>query len=110
MIAYYGPPTPAALQVKSAFGARYFGLDACMAHLMRPGMYGAYHAISVPARESDKQCVSAHVVGTLCENNDWFAKVLFDTLSPRLRCLARILRPGCSAVATLPASPRRHES
>ena len=78
------PPTPTALQVKSAFGARYFGLDACMAHLMRPGMYGAYHAISVPARESDKQCVSAHVVGTLCENNDWFAKVHCDTLSPRL--------------------------
>jgi len=30
----------------------YYGLDACMAHLMRPGMYGAYHHITVPAREA----------------------------------------------------------
>jgi diaminopimelate decarboxylase len=69
--------------VKSAFGARYFGLDACMAHLMRPGMYGAYHAISVPAREADRVDRSrAHVVGSLCENNDWFAKVLHRRRMP----------------------------
>lgn len=25
----------------------YIGVDACMADLMRPGMYGAYHHITV---------------------------------------------------------------
>jgi diaminopimelate decarboxylase len=60
--------------VKEAFGMRYFGLDACMANLMRPGMYGSYHAITVPAREG-APLVNANVVGQLCENNDWFAKV-----------------------------------
>ena len=61
--------------VKEAFGARYYGLDASMANLMRPGMYGAYHAVSVPAREAPGAAtVRANVVGTLCENNDWFAR------------------------------------
>ena len=44
---------------------------------MRPGMYGAYHHITVPAREqagADAARTPAHVVGTLCENNDWFAR------------------------------------
>lgn len=58
--------------IKETYG-RYYGIDACMAHLMRPGMYGAYHYISVPARANEKLYPS-HVVGTLCENNDWFAK------------------------------------
>jgi diaminopimelate decarboxylase len=74
---------------------RYYGLDACMANLMRPGMYGSYHHISVPRHEErvggiaeggiaegsdrdgsdrDTQLQSAHVVGTLCENNDWFGR------------------------------------
>ena len=106
----------------------YYGLDANMANLMRPGMYGSYHHITVPAKEKTtiqeqwrlgvdaaeradadsssetKAGVSAaaaaasgagdtataaatskqahlapgralcNVVGTLCENNDWFAK------------------------------------
>lgn len=65
--------------VKSTW-ARYYGLDACMSNLMRPGMYGAYHYITVPAREEGALGAvvpreKANVVGTLCENNDWFAKV-----------------------------------
>lgn len=62
--------------IKSTYGL-YYGVDACMAHLMRPGMYGSYHHITVPARESSDESeprVPSHVVGTLCENNDWFAK------------------------------------
>lgn len=86
--------------VKRAFDQTYFGLDACMANLMRPGMYEAYHHITVPGRETFDGTAStaassavgagaassasadsaakrapAHVVGTLCENNDWFARV-----------------------------------
>jgi diaminopimelate decarboxylase len=33
---------------------KYYGLDACMANLMRPGMYGAYHHISVLGKDSDQ--------------------------------------------------------
>jgi diaminopimelate decarboxylase len=65
--------------------ATYYGLDACMSNLMRPGMYGSYHHITVPARDPSAcdaaasppegaQTALANVVGTLCENNDWFAK------------------------------------
>lgn len=51
---------------------KYVGVDACMADLMRPGMYGSYHHITVPAREGDEREV-VDVVGSLCENNDKFA-------------------------------------
>ena len=53
--------------------SRFYGLDACMADLMRPGMYGAYHHITVPDREGGETHV-ANVVGTLCENNDWYLR------------------------------------
>ena len=49
----------------------YVGVDACMSALMRPGMYGAYHHISVPGKEGGGETVD--VVGSLCENNDKFA-------------------------------------
>jgi len=67
--------------VKNAWGSTYYGLDSCMANLMRPGMYGSYHHITVPSREGGGARAKAHVVGTLCENNDWFAKV---SLNPHL--------------------------
>jgi len=70
----------------------YVGIDASMANLMRPGMYGAYHHISVykdenppaglPARDAaiadnSKDLIVKQkvfdVVGGLCENNDKFA-------------------------------------
>lgn len=53
--------------------AKYYGLDACMSNLMRPGMYGAYHEISILGKDNEEK-EKANVVGTLCENNDWFAK------------------------------------
>lgn len=51
----------------------YLGVDACMANLMRPGMYGAYHFISVLGKESLPEDHMYDVVGSLCENNDKFA-------------------------------------
>ncbi len=51
----------------------YLGIDACMSNLMRPGMYGAYHRISVVGREETGPKVITDVVGSLCENNDKFA-------------------------------------
>ena len=57
---------------KKAIYKNYVGLDACMANLMRPGLYGSYHHITVPAREGGARKVY-DVTGSLCENNDKFA-------------------------------------
>ncbi|MBT3046039.1 MAG: diaminopimelate decarboxylase [Candidatus Thiodiazotropha sp. (ex Clathrolucina costata)] len=49
----------------------YVGVDACMSSLMRPGMYGSYHHLTVHGRQGEEETVD--VVGSLCENNDKFA-------------------------------------
>jgi diaminopimelate decarboxylase len=64
--------------VKKLYDKTFYGLDACMSNLMRPGMYNSYHHISV-FQKSNSIYKPANVVGTLCENNDWFAK---DRLIP----------------------------
>ena len=51
----------------------YVGVDACMANLMRPGMYGAYHHITVLGKERAPAAETLDVVGSLCENCDKFA-------------------------------------
>jgi len=51
----------------------YAGLDASMANLMRPGMYGAYHHITVPGKDHLPHDHKYDVTGSLCENNDKFA-------------------------------------
>jgi diaminopimelate decarboxylase len=51
----------------------YVGLDACMAHLMRPAIYGAYHHITVLGKENQESKKLYDVTGSLCENNDKFA-------------------------------------
>ena len=51
----------------------FAGLDACMADLMRPGMYGAYHHISVLDKLNIEPQATYDVTGSLCENNDKFA-------------------------------------
>lgn len=51
----------------------YVGLDACMANLMRPALYGAYHHITVLGKENLPLDHVYDVTGSLCENNDKFA-------------------------------------
>ncbi|MDP3764941.1 MAG: diaminopimelate decarboxylase [Nanoarchaeota archaeon] len=51
----------------------YVGTDASMANLMRPGMYGAYHHITVLGKENRPHSHLYDVAGSLCENNDKFA-------------------------------------
>jgi diaminopimelate decarboxylase len=51
----------------------YIGLDACMADLMRPSLYGAYHHITIPGKENAPHDTLYDIVGSLCENNDKFA-------------------------------------
>lgn len=58
------------LHIKESYKT-YVGVDANMANLMRPGMYGAYHHISVLGKEDNLK--KYDVVGSLCENNDKFA-------------------------------------
>ena len=51
----------------------YAGLDACMANLMRPALYGSYHHITVVGKEHLPHDHIYDVTGSLCENNDKFA-------------------------------------
>jgi diaminopimelate decarboxylase len=48
---------------------------------MRPGMYGAYHHISVLGKEKAAAVAICDVTGSLCENNDKFA---VQRLLPRI--------------------------
>jgi diaminopimelate decarboxylase len=52
---------------------RYVGLDATMADLMRPALYGAYHHLTVLGKEDQPAEQIYDVTGSLCENNDKFA-------------------------------------
>lgn len=52
---------------------KYVGLDASMANLMRPALYGAYHHITVLGKEDQPHTNLYDVTGSLCENNDKFA-------------------------------------
>lgn len=51
----------------------YIGIDASMSNLMRPGMYGAYHHVTIVGKEKHEPLIVADVTGSLCENNDKFA-------------------------------------
>lgn len=51
----------------------YIGVDACMANLMRPALYGAYHHHTVLGKEKAARNYTYDVTGSLCENNDKFA-------------------------------------
>lgn len=51
----------------------YIGTDASMANLMRPGMYGSYHHITVLGKEDAPKDHVYDVTGSLCENCDKFA-------------------------------------
>ena len=68
----YGHLVTEAIHQKNTY-KQYIGVDACMSNLMRPGMYGAYHHITVLGKESAPQDHTYDVVGSLCENNDKFA-------------------------------------
>lgn len=59
-------------QIKETY-KKYIGVDATMANLMRPAMYGAYHHITVMGKEDEAHNQLFDVAGSLCENNDKFA-------------------------------------
>jgi diaminopimelate decarboxylase len=51
---------------------KFIGIDASANDMPRPSIYDAYHYVSVLNGGEEKEVVS--VVGTICENNDQFAK------------------------------------
>ena len=68
----YGWLVTRALHQKHIY-REYIGVDASMADLMRPGMYGAYHEVTVSGKEDAAKTETYDVVGSLCENCDKFA-------------------------------------
>jgi len=76
----YGYLVSTALHRKETY-KNYIGLDSCMADLMRPAIYGAYHHITVAGKEGHPCDTLYDITGSLCENNDKFA---IDRLLPHL--------------------------
>lgn len=76
----YGYLVSRVIHRKSTY-KEYVGLDSSMANLMRPGMYGAYHHITVLGKEGAPADHTYDVTGSLCENNDKFA---VDRKLPRI--------------------------
>ncbi|MCX7725861.1 MAG: diaminopimelate decarboxylase [Chitinispirillaceae bacterium] len=68
----YGWLVTRVLHIKKTY-KNYVGTDACMANLMRPAIYGAYHHITVLGKEDKPLDHIYDVTGSLCENNDKFA-------------------------------------
>ena len=68
----YGYLVSTAIHEKHTY-KNYIGLDSCMANLMRPALYGAYHHITVVGKENAPKDHVYDVTGSLCENNDKFA-------------------------------------
>lgn len=62
------------LHVKAQGDKRFVVCDAAMTELIRPALYGAYHAI-VPVRGPSRAPVgAAEIVGPVCESGDFFAE------------------------------------
>jgi diaminopimelate decarboxylase len=76
----YGYLVSKVLHIKRTY-KQFVGLDASMVNLMRPGMYGAYHHITVLGKENEPHNQKYDVTGSLCENNDKFA---IDRMLPEI--------------------------
>lgn len=76
----YGYLVSEVLHVTSKY-KEYVGLDASMANLMRPALYGSYHHITVLGKDKQRADHRYDVTGSLCENNDKFA---IDRLLPKV--------------------------
>lgn len=59
--------------VKDQGPKRFVIVDAAMTELIRPSLYGAYHAI-MPVRPREGEAREVDVVGPVCESGDFLAK------------------------------------
>lgn len=73
MLAPHGVLITKVLHLKETYRS-YVGVDASAVNLMRPAFYNAYHHISVSGKEKDTATEIYDITGSLCENNDKFAK------------------------------------
>jgi diaminopimelate decarboxylase len=80
MMGPYGWLVTRVLHLKHTY-KDFVGMDASMANLMRPALYGAYHHITVVGKEGLPVDRRYDVTGSLCENNDKFA---IDRLLPEI--------------------------
>ncbi len=67
---------------KKGSGQTFAMVDAGFADMIRPAMYGSYHAISIPAR-ANSEAVALNVAGPLCESGDVFTRDEHELLVPR---------------------------
>ena len=68
----YGYLVTKAIHKKEIY-KKYIGVDACMANLMRPALYGAYHHVTNLSNPDGKKDFIYDITGSLCENTDKFA-------------------------------------
>jgi diaminopimelate decarboxylase len=61
------------LYVKEQVGKRFVIVDAAMTELIRPALYGAYHAIVPVDHDPSLPETPADIVGPVCESSDFFA-------------------------------------
>ena len=73
MLAPHGLLATRVLHKKKTYRT-YIGVDASAVNLMRPAFYDAYHHITVLGKEKSTSTETVDVTGSLCENNDKFAK------------------------------------
>lgn len=85
------------LRTKRNGGRRFIVVDAAMNDLIRPSLYGAFHAIRPVSRRGGTGMV-ADVVGPVCETGDFLAR---DREVPRLRegDLIAVMSAGAYAFA-----------
>jgi len=88
--------------VKEQYGKRFIVVDAAMTELIRPALYGAYHAIvPVNAPAEGAELTPADVVGPVCESGDFLAK---DRMLPELKRGDLLAVRSCGAYAAVMAS------
>jgi diaminopimelate decarboxylase len=61
------------LYTKRSEDKTFFIIDGAMNDLIRPSLYGSYHAVQ-PVRKRSGPLVKADVVGPICESGDFLAK------------------------------------
>jgi diaminopimelate decarboxylase/aspartate kinase len=70
LIAHAGVLLAKVTQLKTKGEISYVGVNAGMNSLLRPALYGAYHAIVNLTRLDEQRSQLAHIVGPICETGD----------------------------------------
>lgn len=87
--------------IKETDDVIFYGLDTTICNMLRVGIYSSsYHHIIVPRLKSEKTLIKSNVVGTLCENNDWFGKEIMLPIGIKKDDIFVIYNAGahCSAM------------